>query len=163
VKYFAVAKCEMPARRREIFLTKSEIFAPLTYHASQKIKQRRKEKMLRYEVKTILDLQTAAQEFCRHLESQSVPKDKVYDCRLVVNELVGNILRHSDGVATFHGIVGGNRVEIFVRSTSVFIPPKTSECSPVTAEGGRGLFLVDKVSISRTVTPDGEIKVIIQY
>ena len=119
--------------------------------------------MLRYEVKTILDLKTAAQEFCRHLEMQSVPQEKVYDCRLVVNELVGNVLRHSGGVATFHGAVSGNCVEIFVHSTAGFIPPKQSECSPITAEGGRGLFLVDKVSISRTVTPDGEIKVIIQY
>ncbi len=119
--------------------------------------------MLRYEVKTILDLKTAAQEFCRHLESRSVPKEKVYDCRLVVNELVGNVLRHSGGIATFYGVVDGDRVEIFVRSTQTFIPPKKSECSPVTAESGRGLFLVDRVSVSRTVTPDGEIKVIIQY
>ncbi len=119
--------------------------------------------MLRYEVKTILDLKTAAQEFCRHLEEQSVPKEKVYDCRLVVNELVGNVLRHSSGIATFHGVVEGNRVEIVVQSTQVFIPPTKSECSPDTAEGGRGLFLVDRVSVSRTVTPSGEIKVIIQY
>ena len=119
--------------------------------------------MLRYEVKTILDLKTASQEFCRHLELQSVPKEKVYDCKLVVNELVGNVLRHSEGIASFHGVVNGNRVEIFVQSTMGFIPPKNSECSPVTAESGRGLYLVDKVSISRTVTPNGEIKVTIEY
>ena len=119
--------------------------------------------MLRFEVKTVVELQNAAQIFCRHLEENSVPQDKVYDCRLVVNELVGNVLRHSSGVATFHGVVEGNRVEIVVQSTQVFIPPTKSECSPDTAEGGRGLFLVDRVSVSRTVTPNGEIKVIIQY
>ena len=119
--------------------------------------------MLRFEVKTVVELQNAAQIFCRHLEENSVPQDKVYDCRLVVNELVGNVLRHSSGVATFGGVVGNGRVEIAVRSTQVYFPPSKSECSPVTAESGRGLFLVDKVSASRTVTPDGEIKVIIPY
>ena len=119
--------------------------------------------MLRFEVKTVVELQNATQAFCQHLEENSVPKDKVYDCRLVVNELVGNVLRHSDGWATFQSNVEKDRVEIFIRSTAQFFPPAKSQCSPVTAESGRGLFLVDSVSVSRTVTPEGEIKVTLKY
>ena len=116
-----------------------------------------------FEVKTMADLQTAAKAICQSLEEQAIPKDKIFDCRLVVNELVGNVLRHSDGFASVKGIIEPGYINIFVRSTKAFFPPMESVCSPSTAEGGRGLFLVDSVSVSRIVTKDGEIKVMIQY
>jgi anti-sigma regulatory factor (Ser/Thr protein kinase) len=116
-----------------------------------------------FEVKTIVDLKAATQAICKHLEECSIPQEKVFDCRLVVNELVSNVLRHSEGFAFVMGKIESDRIEIFVRSTKAFIPPEKSSCSPITAESGRGLFLVDSVSVSRTVTPDGEIKVIVEY
>ena len=116
-----------------------------------------------FEIGTTEDLKNATQAICRYLEENDVPKEKVFDCRLVVNELVANALRHSDGKASVKGNITDGRIEVFVRSTQVFIPPTVSVCSPATAEGGRGLYLVDSVSISRTVSPDGEIKVVIQY
>ena len=116
-----------------------------------------------FEVKTAADLKNAALEISRYLEENAVPKEKVFDCRLVVNELVGNVLRHSDGSASVKGNVKEGCIEIYVRSTQAYIPPEVSVCSPAAAEGGRGLYLVDSVSVSRTVTPDGEIKVVIQY
>ena len=116
-----------------------------------------------FEIETTEDLKNATQAICRYLEENDVPKEKVFDCRLVVNELVANVLRHSDGKASVKGNITDGRIEIFVRSTQAFIPPTVSVCSPATAEGGRGLYLVDSVSVSRTVSPDGEIKVVIQY
>ena len=119
--------------------------------------------MMWFEIGATADLKTATQAICQHLEENGVPKEKVFDCRLVVNELVANVLRHSDGTASVKGNIKESCIEIFVRSTKVFIPPTVSACSPATAEGGRGLYLVDSVSVSRTVSPDGEIKVVIQY
>ncbi len=116
-----------------------------------------------FEIKATEELKNATQAICRYLEENDVPKEKVFDCRLVVNELVANVLRHSEGTASVKGNIKEGCIEIFVRSTKVFIPPTVSECSPATAEGGRGLYLVDSVSVSRTVTSDGEIKVVIQY
>ena len=116
-----------------------------------------------FEVKTVADLKNATQAICQLLEEGLIPAEKVFDCRLVLNELVGNVLRHSSGVALVKSRVEENRIEIFVRSTAAFFPPEKSVCSSANAEGGRGLFLVDSVSVSRTVAPDGEIKVIVEY
>jgi anti-sigma regulatory factor (Ser/Thr protein kinase) len=116
-----------------------------------------------FEIQTTADLKTATQTICQRLEENGVPKEKVFDCRLVVNELVGNVLRHSDGTASVKGNITEGCIEIFVRSTKTYFPPEVSVCSPATAEGGRGLYLVDSVSVSRTVSPEGEIKVVIQY
>ena len=118
---------------------------------------------MRFEVRTTTDLKNATQTLCKHLEAHAVPNEKVFDCRLVINELVGNVLRHSDGYATMNSVIANGCVEIYVRSTHAFFPPENSTCSSPNAESGRGLFLVDSVSISRTVTPDGEIKVVIKY
>ena len=115
------------------------------------------------EVKTVVDLKNVTQQLCRQMEEQSIPKEKVFDCRLVVNELVGNVLRHSGGLASVKGVVYSDRIEIFVRATTVFLPPQESVLPPASAESGRGLYLVDSVSVSRTVAPDGEIKVIVKY
>ncbi len=116
-----------------------------------------------FEIKTVADLKNATQAICKHLEENAVPKEKIFDCRLVVNELVSNVLRHSEGIASVKGSVEADRIEIFVRSTQAFFPPEISVCSSTAAEGGRGLYLVDSVSVSRTVSPDGEIKVVVQY
>ena len=115
------------------------------------------------EIKTVVDLKDATQALCLLLEERLVPQDTIFDCRLIVNELVGNVLRHSNGCAFLRNSVQSDRIEIYVRSTEGFLPPIESSCSPVTAEGGRGLFLVDSVSVSRTVTPEGYIKVSVKY
>ena len=115
------------------------------------------------EVKTLTDLRRAAETLCSGWAERAIPQDKIFDCRLVVNELVGNVLRHSDGIAFVASSVEDGSVEIRIRSTKPFFPPLASVCSPTEAESGRGLFLVDNVSVSRIVTEDGEIKVLVKY
>ena len=115
------------------------------------------------EVKTLTDLRRVAETLCNGWIEREIPQDKIFDCRLVVNELVGNVLRHSDGIAFVASSVEDGSVEIRIRSTKPFFPPLVSVCSPTEAESGRGLFLVDNVSVSRIVTEDGEIKVLVKY
>ncbi len=112
-----------------------------------------------FEVKDSSALQNALRELCSFLAENGVSEDCTFDCKLVLYELVGNILRHSGGVATVHGTILGEFVEWKVFSSSPFVPPEKSVCSEVYAESGRGLFIVDKVCAERVYTPDGAIKV----
>ncbi|MBP3434030.1 MAG: hypothetical protein J6K50_02030, partial [Clostridia bacterium] len=58
-----------------------------------------------FEVKNYAAMQDAISQFCRFLVSENVSSESVFDSRLVANELVSNVLRHSDGEAKLHGEV----------------------------------------------------------
>ena len=112
-----------------------------------------------FEIADIALLQREAERFCRFLIERQVSENGVFNSRLVFNELVGNVLKHARGVATVHSDVKDGFVEVRVYSTKRFVPPKTSSLAGVTAEHGRGLFLVDSVCEERTFTEDGAIYV----
>ena len=118
---------------------------------------------MQLEITNSAELQAATQALCLLLEEYAVPREKAFDCRLIVNELVGNELPHSQASATLTVAVRGRQITLCVRSAQAFFPPLESVCPPDTAEHGRGLFLVDSVSRSRTVSSDGEIQVIVEY
>jgi anti-sigma regulatory factor (Ser/Thr protein kinase) len=115
-----------------------------------------------FEVKDIATLQKAIHDFCEYLEQREVPPACVFDSKLVAHELVGNVLRHSNGIASLHGEIANGFVQLKIASTIPFEPPKMSRCSDVFEENGRGLFLVDKVCAERTYTEDGAIRVLIK-
>ena len=112
-----------------------------------------------FEVKNYAAMQDAISQFCRFLVSENVSSESVFDSRLVANELVSNVLRHSDGEAKLHGEVKDAFVELVIVSTKKFVPPETPRCSDVYAEHGRGLYLVDAVCAERSVTSEGGIRV----
>ena len=114
------------------------------------------------EVENFIALQAAMERLCEFLQNRNVPKDNVFDSKLVVCELIGNVLKHSKGVATLESEVADGLIRIKISSSSMFIPPEKSVCSDVYAEHGRGLFLVDSVCESRVVTDDGDILVTIK-
>ena len=51
---------------------------------------------------------------------------------------------------------------IRVRSANSFRPPEHVDCSAVDAEQGRGLFLVDALTVSRTYSEEDGICVIVR-
>lgn len=112
-----------------------------------------------FEVNDQKSLEAAMAALCQYLTERSVPHGSVFDSKLVVSELVGNVLRHSNGVATLRGGVKDGFVELKVHSTVHFRPPEKSSCSDVYAESGRGLFIVDNVCAERIFTEDGGIEV----
>lgn len=114
------------------------------------------------EVKNYEALKKAMRELCDFLEACDVPEDNVFDSKLVVSELIGNVLQHSDGVASLESEIRGEFIELKVHSSARFCPPEESRCSDVYAESGRGLFIVDSVCTERTFTEDGSIKVLIK-
>ena len=115
-----------------------------------------------FEVKDVVALQKAVDSFCEYLKNSDVPEPCVFDSKLVAHELVGNVLRHSNGFARLHGVIENGFVQMKIFSSVPFEPPKQSRCSDVFEESGRGLFLVDKVCVERTYTPDGAIRVLIK-
>ncbi len=112
-----------------------------------------------FEIKNHVAMREALDALCSYLAQQGVPPERVFDSKLVATELVGNVLRHSDGIAKLCGEIEGGFIELIVFSSIPFIPPKTSQKVEVYAEGGRGLYLVDSVCEERFSTGDGGIKV----
>lgn len=112
-----------------------------------------------FEIKDERALQEAVVRLCRFLSESDVPEERVFDSRLVVNELIGNIFRHSDGTARLHGEIRDGFVELIVFSSTPYSPPEKSRPAEVYAEHGRGLYLVDSVCAVRENTADGGIRV----
>ncbi len=115
-----------------------------------------------FELKNFDMLSAAMKEFCEYLKENGVSEDSIFNSKLVSSELINNIFQHSDGVAFFKSELEGERIIIKVRSNVEFIPPEKSCCSEVTAERGRGLYLVDCFSEERTRTGDGAICVVVK-
>ena len=115
-----------------------------------------------FKIENTAVLTSVIDSFCFSLAKQNISSESVFDCKLVVYELVGNVLRHSGGVATLQGGVENGFVKIQIYSSKPFVPPEQSCCSDVLSENGRGLFIVDKICEERIYTPDGGITVTIK-
>jgi hypothetical protein len=113
-------------------------------------------------VYTIHDYDTfkkAIDEICSALSSYAISSEKVYDCRLISHELIANVLQHSSGGAQLKVAVEEEYVLISVKAECAYCPPQKRECPEVSAERGRGIYLIVSVSAERTFTQDGEIVV----
>lgn len=89
------------------------------------------------------------------LTAEDVSERVVFAGKLVLCELVGNILRHSAAFAEVESKIENGFFEMIVRASDGYLPPPKSSCSDVFSEGGRGLFIVDEICASRTCTKDG--------
>ena len=110
-----------------------------------------------FQIDDYLSLREAVEKVSRALVERDVSVERVFDARLVISELVGNVLRHAKTTATLGVEIGGGFIEMRVRSELPFVPPTVSKKAELFAESGRGLFLVDSVSEERTCTKDGQI------
>ena len=115
--------------------------------------------MFSFEVKNFKELGEAERRLRDFLLGSGASEDCLFSAKLVLSELVGNVLRHAKGCAFVESRVQAEELELelVVRSDSPFVPPVKTCCADVNAEGGRGLFLVDRVSVRRSNLPDGGI------
>lgn len=109
-----------------------------------------------FEIKDYATLRRSVDELCEFLSAQEVSPDGIFDCKLVAFEMLGNVLKHSQGGARFHGDVLEGFVELKIVSNEQF-HLENPVCSGVYEENGRGLFLVDSVCAERICTPDGAV------
>ena len=114
------------------------------------------------EVDDFRELKEALEDLCAALERDAVPANAVFDCKLVARELLCNALRYGGGCTAFRAEKHDNEVVIRVRSANNFRPPEHSACSAVDAERGRGLYLVDALTVSRTFSEEDGICVIVR-
>ena len=109
-----------------------------------------------YQVNDLASLHTALNSLCRFLENQSVPGERIFDSKLVASELLGNVLKHSNGEAKLTAEICDGFIQLRIYSSVTYVPPKQSKQADVYAENGRGLFLVDSVCEERRME-DGAI------
>ena len=112
-----------------------------------------------FEIENYASLREATEKISKSLSERSISQERVFDIRLVINELVGNVLRHAKTSARLGVVIESGFVELCVYSEAAFVPPTVSRKVEVFAESGRGLFLVDSVSEERIYTGDGCIRV----
>ena len=113
-------------------------------------------------IKTLIELEQGLAKLDEFLTAQNIAEESVFHSKLAMSELVGNILRHSQGFARFHGELINGYVQLKIYASDCFLPPKTSSCSNVFAESGRGLFLVDSFCVERSYTDDGGLRILIK-
>ena len=118
--------------------------------------------MIRREVKNFIELREAAKALSDLLEADGVTKEFAFDARLILSELAGNVIKHAQSVAFLETEILDGELRLTVYAENGSLPPEESFCPAKTAEGGRGLFLVDKLSAERIVTEDGGVRVIIK-
>lgn len=102
------------------------------------------------------------EEWTEFLAKEQVQGDAVFNSKLIIDELAGNVIKHTRGEASVKGKVEDGYIRLQVYSSVPYTLPKESFCSEVFAENGRGLFIVDRLCSSRTNTEDGGIEIIIQ-
>ena len=116
--------------------------------------------MMRFEIDSFSALRQALLEICAEIEG-SASENVVFDCKLVIDELVSNVLLHSGGRA-YLSVEKSDLVRICVRGERPFIPPEKSTLSPLDAERGRGLYLVDALVSTRGYSDEDGIIVTIK-
>lgn len=114
--------------------------------------------MMRFEIDNFTALRGTLLKICAEMDG--VPEDTVFDCKLVIDELVANVLRHGGGKA-YLSVEIRDRIRISVRGENNFRPPEKSTLSPLDSERGRGLYLVDALVAARTYSEEEGITVLL--
>ena len=112
-----------------------------------------------FEIVSYESLKRAVDDFCAFLFSKNIPDDRIFDSRLAAFELLGNVLKHSEGGAKFSATVEEEHIELKILGANRYCPPEKGTCAEVYSEHGRGLYLVDSVCVERLETAEGGILV----
>ena len=97
-------------------------------------------------------------DFQNHLSVHGIGENILFDCKLVFSELASNAVKHAGGGSIKVCVLEEN---IEITLVGEFVAPERSVCSPVTEEGGRGLYLIDSVCLRRENVAEG-LKVVIK-
>ena len=90
-----------------------------------------------FKIENYLALREAAEQFTAFLIEKKVDKERAFDCKLIVYELIGNVLKHSGGNATLYGEVEDGLICLKIGAERPFCPPNTAVCKN---RGGKALL-----------------------
>ncbi len=110
-----------------------------------------------FEINDYQTLKISLDSFCDFLKENDVPVDCIFDSKLVITELIGNILKYNQSQAKFCGEVKDGFVQLEIYTSNAYKIPDKTVCAGLFAEHGRGLFLVDKICEKRSQNNDGTI------
>lgn len=114
-----------------------------------------------FEIDNYNALRYALRKMCEAFEDD-MSDEALFDCKLVANELLSNVLQHGGQRAYFRATLAGDEVTISVRSEHAYRPPVTSVCADTMQECGRGLFLIDTLCVRREYSDREGISVVIK-
>lgn len=115
--------------------------------------------MIRFEIDDLSMMGQNVKIFTRYLEEGGADADTVFDSKLVISELVTNVLRHCGCAARFTGEFVGGIVTITVNSAQPTGKIAIPTLPDVLSEGGRGLYIINAVSDGNVEIDGGSVTV----
>lgn len=120
-------------------------------------------KMVEFKVDNLKNMNALLRGFAEYLLSQNIAEEDVFLSRLVSCELISNVIMHGGQAAEFKGELMPDKISITVTAEcqkGVDIRPAKP---PVFAEGGRGIYIINAVSLSGLERGEGgELRVYIK-
>lgn len=116
-----------------------------------------------FRVDNLKNMTVQLKAFADYLRSQNITDEDVFLSRLVSCELISNVIRHGGDCAEFKGELLSDKISISVTAKSQKDIELNTSRPSVFAESGRGLYIINEVSISGIERgADGELKVYIK-
>ena len=115
-----------------------------------------------FKVKNYATMQTALNELCAFLQENGIPQDVIFDSKLIACELLGNVLKYTDGESGVHSEIKDGYIGLKILSERYFALPEKIVCSDVLSEHGRGLFLVNELCGGEIVSSEDGITVFVK-
>ena len=100
-----------------------------------------------FEIDNYTSLKKTLDSLCEFLQLQKISSEVIFHSKLIACELLGNVLKHSNGVATLKGELKEDILELAILSKFPFLPNEV-ELPDLFSEHGRGLYLVQAFSES---------------
>ncbi len=119
--------------------------------------------MITFKVDNLKNMNTQLRAFADFLRGQNIADEDIFLSRLASCELITNVIRHSGEAAEFKGELLVDRIAITVTADCQRGLDLKAEAPDVFAEGGRGLYIVNCISINGIERGDcGELRVYIK-
>ena len=115
-----------------------------------------------FQVKDYASLQTMLDELCQALTEWHIAQEKIFDCKLIACELVGNVLKYANGQAGLRVELLEGAIRLKALSETYFALPEHIVCSGLYAESGRGLFLVNSLCEGRIAAEKDGITAVVK-
>lgn len=119
--------------------------------------------MITFKVDNLKNMNIELGAFVDFLKAQNISDEDVFLSRLVSCELISNVIRHGGDIAEFKGELMVDKISITVTAPSQSTVNLTPARPSVLAEGGRGLYIINAVSMNGIERlADGELRVYIK-
>lgn len=119
--------------------------------------------MITFKVDNLKNMNGELSAFIEFLKAHHVDDEDVFLSRLVSCELISNVIRHGGETAEFKGELLVDKISITVTAQSQSGINLTPARPSVFAEGGRGLYIINAVSMNGIERlSDGELRVYIK-